>query len=251
MSNAYQLRSQDLQKTVLRLEARNQELAQFTYIASHDLQEPLRTLTNFSGLLLNRLSEDRDEQTRMAAKFIDQAAQRMRNLVLNLLSYNRIGERPQLAQVDCAKIIADVRADLSSQIEDTETEIFAEQLPTIKAVPAEIALLFQNLISNAIKFRRIGEKNRISVVCASEGSDWHFQVCDNGIGIAEENYPKIFQIFRRLHREEAISGSGIGLASCKKVVTKHGGKIWVTSSEGAGSCFHFTLPKEPSYDQEI
>lgn len=250
MSHSYMVRSRDLQMTVHRLETTNQELEQFAYIASHDLQEPLRTLSNFTGLLKEKFGESDNEETRMAVTFIERAAQRMRNLVTGLMSYNRIGHAPEHQLVNCKQLLDDVCSELATQIAESGTTITLSNLPVLCAYPTELATLFQNLISNAIKFRRHDVANQINISCEAEGSAWHFQISDNGVGVTPENFERIFQIFRRLHRNEDVPGNGIGLASCKKIVLMHGGKIWVSSQIGVGSIFHFTLPREFQNEQE-
>ncbi len=244
MSESYQQKAQELQKSVVRLEASNEELAQFAFAASHDLQEPLRTLSNFSELLSEELAgSEQNERVSLSVKFISEAAERMRDLVFGLMSYSRIGRAPTLSQIDCGKLLADVIADLDAAINNANATVSIGTLPTINGFETELRMLFQNLVSNAIKFRKTDGELQINIACVDKGEDWCFTVSDNGIGIEAEYLDQIFMIFKRLHSQDAYPGSGIGLANCKKVINLHGGKIWVDSSLSKGSTFCFTIPK--------
>jgi signal transduction histidine kinase len=244
MSESYQYKAQELQKSVVRLEASNEELAQFAFAASHDLQEPLRTLSNFSELLEEELAgKEQSERVLLSVKFISEAAERMRNLVFGLMSYSRIGREPTLTQVNCNNLVADVIADLDAAIDHSNTNISIAKLPTISGFETELHMLFLNLISNALKFKKADTNLQIDIVCVDKGKDWCFTVSDNGIGIEAEYLDQIFMIFKRLHSQDVYPGSGIGLANCKKVINLHSGKIWVNSSLNKGSTFSFTIPK--------
>jgi signal transduction histidine kinase len=244
MSESYQYKAQELQKSVVRLEASNEELAQFAFAASHDLQEPLRTLSNFSELLEEELAgKEQSERVLLSVKFISEAAERMRNLVFGLMSYSRIGREPTLTQVNCNNLVADVIADLDAAIDHSNTNISIAKLPTISGFETELHMLFLNLVSNALKFKKADTNLQIDIVCVDKGKDWCFTVSDNGIGIEAEYLDQIFMIFKRLHSQDVYPGSGIGLANCKKVINLHGGKIWVNSSLNKGSTFSFTIPK--------
>ncbi|MDF1692166.1 MAG: CHASE domain-containing protein [Zhongshania sp.] len=244
MSEGYQLKAQQLQKSVLRLEASNEELAQFAFAASHDLQEPLRTLSNFSDLLREELSgSEPNERVLMSVNFIGEAAERMRKLVFGLMSYSRIGRAPELVTVNCEALVSKVIADLDAGINSDTTHIKIGRLPVITAYETELRILFQNLISNALKFRKPDTPLQIDISCVDKKSDWCFTVSDNGIGIEAEYIDQIFMIFKRLHSQDTYPGSGIGLANCKKVINLHGGKIWVDSALNQGCRFCFTIPK--------
>ncbi len=222
----------------------NRELEQFAFIASHDLQEPLRTIKSFSELLLRKLGAGSDKDVNTYLGFITESAERMTELIKGLLEYSRIGREKQSgATVNCNQIVAEALADLSAAIQESGAEITVEKLPVLKGHAREVRQLFQNLVGNAIKFRRRDVAPRI--VISAEPQDiryWRFTVRDNGIGVAQEHRDRIFVIFQRLHKRGEYPGTGIGLAHCKKIVEMHGGEIGVESSPGAGSSFYFTLP---------
>ncbi|WP_339736286.1 PAS domain S-box protein [uncultured Sunxiuqinia sp.] len=223
------------------LQIKNKELEQFAYVASHDLQEPLRTVKNFIALLDKQYSERFDENAAQYFKFISQATTRMEELVIGLLDYSRIGQNKKMTTVNCQTLIDDIRQDLSSRIEDTRTSFEVDHLPVIRGYKTELRLLFQNLIANAIKFRKEGCQPHIKISAQQADNCSQFQVQDNGIGIADKHRQKIFVIFQRLHSRDKYEGTGIGLAHCQKIVDLHGGKIWVDSQPGEGSSFYFTI----------
>jgi PAS domain S-box-containing protein len=226
------------------LQIKNKELEQFAYVASHDLQEPLRTVKNFVKLINKQYSGEFDEKAVKYFEFISQATTRMEELVVGLLNYSRIGQNKKMSTIDCQKLIQEIQQDLSSRIKETNTRIELGKMPEVRAYRTELRLLFQNLITNAIKFRNRETAPRIKIL-AKKGNDcWQFEVQDNGIGIAEKHYKKIFVIFQRLHTQDEYDGTGIGLAHCQKIVDLHGGKIWVNSTLGKGSTFNFTIQIE-------
>ena len=225
-----------------KIKEQNKELEQFAYIASHDLQEPLRTVTSFAGLLEEEYSEKLDENANQYLEFISQASKRMSELVKGLLDYSRIGKGKEKVIVDCNQIVNEIQQDLSVIISETNAQIKVENLPTISAYSTELRLLFQNLISNAIKFRKNNQKPLIKISAKKKEQYYHFLIEDNGIGIANKHIEKIFIIFQRLHNKHEYNGSGIGLAHCRKIVALHGGEIWVESELKKGSNFHFTIP---------
>lgn len=226
------------------LELKNTELEQFVYIASHDLQEPLRTVTSFSELLHREYGETFDETGKKSMRFILEATERMRKLILALLHYGLIGKGNELQTVDCGKILDNLKVDLDTTIENQEAEITVGKLPNkLKAYPTEMRQLFQNLISNAIKFSPSDRTPTIHISAAQKNGQWQFAVKDNGIGIEENHKERIFKIFQRLNNRKNYEGTGIGLAHCKKIVDLHKGKIWVESTVGEGSTFYFTIPK--------
>lgn len=234
-----------LEKKVLQrtaeLESKNKELEQFAYVASHDLQEPLRTTSSFVELFRKQYYGQLDQNADKYMDYIIQASDRMKTLIKDLLDYSRIGREKQFEQVDCNVIFSEVIADLAKVIKENKAVIIANQLPLVYGFPTELKLLFQNLISNSIKFQRPGIAPKIEISAFKENGYWHFSFRDNGIGIEKQYQQRIFIIFQRLHNRSVYEGSGIGLAHCKKIVELHGGKIWVESEGGNGSTFHFTL----------
>lgn len=223
------------------LHQKNQELEQFAYIASHDLQEPLRTVSSFSAQLQKQYGDKLDDLAKKYLFFIQQGTDRMKTLITDLLDYSRIGKKKELKTIDCNKLIENVIADLHIAIQESQVEIQKENLPVVNGYSTEMKQLFQNLISNAIKFRKKEVSPKIHISSQPVNGGWEFSVEDNGIGIAEEHSERIFVIFQRLHSRSEYEGTGIGLSHCKKIVELHGGKIWVHSRPGEGSSFHFTI----------
>lgn len=225
------------------LERSNQELEQFAYVASHDLQEPLRTINNFVGLLEKNSSTKVDEDTKLYFKFIVNASSKMQDLIKDLLEYSRVGRNMTIASVDCNAIVKEVIALMDASIKESSAKITVASLPVLKGNETELKRLFQNLLSNAVKFRKQNDAPVITITAEDKGTEYLFAITDNGIGIEEQFIPKLFIIFQRLHSEDQYAGTGIGLATCKKIVMLHGGKIWVESKIGEGSTFYFTLSK--------
>ena len=224
------------------LERKNTELEQFAYVASHDLQEPLRTTSSFVKILQKQYQGKLDEKADQYLRFIVDSSDRMKVLINDLLDYSRIGVKHALQPVDCSRIINDVIADLDTAIKDSGTLLCIGDLPVINGYPTEIKQLFQNLTINAIKFRKQGITPHVNISAAIVDNHWQFAFNDNGIGIDEAHYNRIFIIFQRLHTRTEYLGSGIGLSHCKKIVELHHGKIWVQSTPGEGSTFYFTIP---------
>jgi PAS domain S-box-containing protein len=230
-----------IQETLRDLERSNKELQQFAYVASHDLQEPLRMVASFTQLLEKRYTDKLDNQAREYINFAVDGANRMQNLINALLMYSRVGTRGKSFEpTDSTAVLAQVLVNLKSQIEENHAIITNGELPTVMADESQLVQLFQNLISNAIKFRT--EKTphiHISVECTEDTAT--FAISDNGMGIDSAYLDKIFVIFQRLDGH-TFPGTGIGLAICKKIVERHGGRIWVESESGEGSTFYFTIP---------
>ena len=226
-----------------KLSQSNKELEQFAYVASHDLQEPLRMVASYIQLLQRRY---KGNLTAEADEFINYAVDgvvRMKTLINDLLVYSRVNTKESpLEDVDLNKLVEQNRKNLAAAIEETGAEINAENLPTVRANQLQMNQLFQNLISNAIKFRKPDTKPVVNISAKHEGNEWLFTVSDNGIGIDKEFSDKIFVIFQRLHNSSEYPGTGIGLAICKRIVEKLGGHLWVESEPGMGSTFTFTIP---------
>ncbi len=226
----------------IELERKNREIEQFAYIASHDLQEPLRTIGNFSKLLEQRLKDHPDAESTEYMGYINRGAEHMSELIFDLLEYSRIGKDISKSPIDCDKVINEILGDMSASIEESHAEILKEKLPVVNGY-IYLKSLFQNLISNAIKFRKEGMHPVITISATDMGREFLFSIKDNGIGVEKMYYEKIFTIFQRLHSREKYKGSGIGLSISKKIVELHGGKIWVESEPDNGSTFYFTIPK--------
>ena len=225
------------------LKIQNSELEQFTYITSHDLQEPLVTLMSFSDLLLEEYADSLNPEAKLYIEYINKSAIRMRALVTGLMEYARIGVREDAKALDCNQILQDVLKDLSAQINITESKIVIDDLPVIRGYETYIRLLFQNLISNAIKFKKEKGLHEIDITSSETKKEWTFTVTDNGIGIEEKDLDQVFVIFKRLNNASLYKGYGIGLAHCRKIVKMHHGEIHVTSKFGEGSRFSFTISK--------
>jgi len=225
------------------LKLKNKEIEQFTYIASHDLQEPLRTVSSMIDILKEQYSSKLDEDANFALNFMTEATDRMSELIKGLLDYSRIGGGKQLVSFDSCETIHCITEDLATIITRKNAEIKLDRLPIIKAYRTEIRLLFQNLISNAIKFHKEGVTPKIHISVQEDTDYWKFSVKDNGIGISEKDNRNVFAIFQRLNKRNAYEGTGIGLAHCEKIVHLHGGEIWVDSKLNKGSTFYFTIPK--------
>lgn len=224
------------------LETRNRELEQFAYVASHDLKEPIRTMISFAGLLKKRHSQDLDQEAQEYLDFIYLAANRMNELVKGLLEYSRLGINKELRSVNCQSVIQDVLKDLNTLINEKKATVEVENLPTIPGYQTELRILFQNLISNAIKFAKPDTLPKINVSASQKEANWVFCVTDNGIGIDAQYLLKIFEIFQRLNPQEQYQGTGIGLAHCQKIADLHGGEIWAESELDKGSSFYVSLP---------
>ncbi|MEQ8705922.1 MAG: PAS domain-containing protein [Phaeodactylibacter sp.] len=244
-----QRKLEQIQKFAQELEVKNKEMEQFTYVASHDLQEPLRTIRSYSGLLQRRFNDKLGEDGQQFLKFIGDASLRMSDLIKGLLEYSQIGNNREVSKIDCNELLEEILQDLNSSISHHHAEIEVAPLPTLEGYRLELRQLFQNLISNAIKFHQSGQSPKVEVNCTDQQGYWQFSVRDNGIGIHPMYQEKIFTIFQRLHLANEYDGTGIGLAHCKKIVEMHHGNIWLESTEGEGSTFFFTL-KKGGYESE-
>jgi light-regulated signal transduction histidine kinase (bacteriophytochrome) len=223
------------------LQRSNAELEQFAYVASHDLQEPLRMVANYTEMLARRYKGQLDEKADKYIHYASDGARRMQRLVSDLLAYSRVGSQGQpLEPTSSQKALQDVLKGLQQVVRETGTRVEFDGLPTVMADPSQLHQLLQNLISNAIKFRGDAPPH-IVVRAQREGTQWSFSVADNGIGLEQRYAERIFQMFQRLHELGRYEGSGIGLAICKRIVERHGGRIWVDSTLGKGTTFHFTL----------
>ncbi|MGH8010329.1 MAG: sensor histidine kinase [Candidatus Binatia bacterium] len=226
------------------LQRSNEDLERFAYMVSHDLQEPLRTVTSFIQLLDKRYKAQLDTD---GAEFIDYAlegAQRMQQLIQDLLTYSRVGTQGQeFSETDCEAVLAQTLHVLQTAIAESGAEVTHDPLPAVWANAMQVAQVFQNLLSNALKFRG-AEPLRIHLSARQDGQQWLFAVRDNGIGIEPRHAERIFVIFQRLHPRREYPGTGIGLAVCQKIVQRHGGRIWVESEPGKGSTFFFTIGRK-------
>ncbi|MEV4597169.1 ATP-binding protein [Amycolatopsis sp. NPDC049253] len=224
------------------LERSNSDLEQFAYVASHDLQEPLRKVASFCQLLERRYKGQLDERGEQYIAFAVDGAKRMQNLINDLLSFSRVGRRAgEMTVVDTGKLLDEALGNLESVIEETGARVERGELPEVRGEGPLLTAVLQNLVNNALKFH--GEVPPVVRVSAErQGDEWQFSVSDNGIGIEEQYAERIFVIFQRLHSKSAYSGTGIGLAMCRKIVEFHGGRIWLDTDVTEGSRFRFTLP---------
>ena len=228
----------------------NSELEQFAYVASHDLQEPIRTILSFVELFQTQYMGQLDAKADKYLTFILQSSRRMKVLIHDLMDFSRIGTKKELHQVNCQVILQEVRDDMQKTILETQAIIESTALPIINGYPTELKLLFQNLIANAIKFRKKDTIPRIHISATRNGTTWTFGVQDNGIGIPGEHSERVFTIFQRLHNKTEYEGSGIGLAHCRKITGLHGGEIWIDSTSGVGTTIYFTIPQIKTDEKE-
>ncbi|MGB7087431.1 MAG: PAS domain-containing protein [Phormidesmis sp.] len=249
-------RTKELEKRAYELERSNEDLGKFAYVASHDLQEPLRTISSYTELLVEEYSDRLDGEAEEYVEFILDGTNRMQQLIKDLLTFSRVRTRgKEFSAVDCEGIVNSVLRSLKLAIQESQAQITCGTLPVVDADPSQIQQLFQNLISNALKFRgKDPPRIHISATLredkalqedealkAGHQQAWEFCVRDNGIGIESEYFDQIFEIFQRLHSRRHYEGTGIGLAICRKIVERHGGRMWVDATPGEGSAFYFTL----------
>jgi PAS domain S-box-containing protein len=220
----------------------NKVLEQFTYVVSHNLQEPLRTISNYIQVFEEDYSKILDENACKYLNLMDDSTKRMSMLLNSLSDISRLGRNIKLTNVDCKKIINDVIADLDTLIKTSNANIEVTEMPVLNGYEIELRQLFQNLITNAIKFQKKDIQPKINIRSEKINDKWKFSISDNGIGVASVDFERIFDIFQRLHTDAEYEGNGIGLSNCKKIVQLHHGEIWIESYLGQGSTFHFTIP---------
>jgi light-regulated signal transduction histidine kinase (bacteriophytochrome) len=234
-----------------RLTAKNEELNHFAYIASHDLQEPLRTVDNFIEVFKEDYGDKLDDKAHQYFDFINGATGRMKGLITGLLNYSRLGKSRGAEPIKLNELLEGVKGNLAAAIKAKIAELHIGEMPKVVCMKTETALLFQNLINNAIKYTAANVRPKVTVLAQEMEDRWQFSVADNGIGIAVIHQSKIFNMFSRLHGDGEYQGQGIGLAFCKKIVELHGGSIWVESAPGQGSTFYFTISKKLKDEAEI
>ncbi|MDD1676671.1 MAG: ATP-binding protein [Methanomicrobiales archaeon] len=233
---------EELAQTVTELRRSNQDLEQFAYVASHDLQEPLRNVTLFSQLFMKKYGETLTKEGREYLDFVIEGSSRMSRLIYDLLDYSRVTTRGEpFVPVDMNDAVRDACTNLQMKIQESGASVTFDTLPVVLADALQIRQVFQNLIDNALKYHST-EPPAVRITAVRDENEWIFSLRDNGIGIAPEYHERIFQLFKRLHTREKYSGTGIGLSLVKKIIDRHGGRIWVESEEGKGSTFSFTLP---------
>ena len=234
--------SRELKLNNRQLKRSNAELEQFAYVASHDLQEPLRTIAGYTQLLQRRFAHKLDKEATEYIDFAVGGVKRMQALICDLLTYSRVSSRSDaFVPVDLNEVMKQVLSNLEYAIDEAQALVQVNPLPELPGDPVQLTQLLQNLLSNALKFRYEGRPVEVRIAAQRDGVFWRITVQDNGIGIAAEHSEKIFVIFQRINGQERYSGTGIGLAICKRVVERHGGVIWVESTPGLGTSCHFTL----------
>jgi light-regulated signal transduction histidine kinase (bacteriophytochrome) len=237
---------QALRENTNALARSNAELEQFAYVASHDLQEPLRMVSSYMQLFEKRYADQTDPQAKKYIDYAVEGAKRMQALIGGLLEYSRVGRIDEpFGPVDTNAALEQALLNLKSVIDDARAAVTRDPLPTVTGNAGRLAQVFQNLVGNALKFRRPDRPPAIHVSSVARDGEWVFAVRDNGIGIDVQYVDRIFVIFQRLHTRSEYPGTGIGLSICKKVIERHGGRIWVESRPGDGATFRFTLPQGP------
>ncbi len=238
-------RELELQQTLIALKRSNRDLEQFAYVASHDLQEPLRMISSYIQLLAKRYRGQLDDDADEFIDYVVGGAKRLQALILALLDYSRVRTRGQpLAPTDMNSVMEGVLTNFKLAIDDSDAEVTCDVLPTVNADAAQMAQLLQNLIANALKFHG-DDPPRIHVSAERHDTGWRFAVRDNGLGIDPKYHERIFIIFQRLHARDDFDGTGIGLSVVKSIVQRHGGRAWIESEPGAGATFYFTIPMAP------
>ncbi|MBD3629960.1 MAG: hypothetical protein HUJ21_17735 [Cyclobacterium sp.] len=244
LETALKRQKEKLKQSLTDLETKNNELEHFTYVASHDLQEPLRMVTGFLQLLEKKYGHLLDAKGKTYINFAVDGAQRMRQLILDLLAYSRVKKIDGKAEpVDFNQLLEEIKLTFRPEIKRLKAEITSDTLPIVHGHSSFYFLLLQNLIGNALKYSKANIPPKIHIYLEERENEWLFQVEDNGIGIDPAYFEKIFVLFQRLHQRKEFEGTGMGLAIVKKIITSLGGEIWVKSSPGEGAVFLFTLPK--------
>jgi light-regulated signal transduction histidine kinase (bacteriophytochrome) len=238
-----QAQTRELKQRSADLQQSNADLEQFAYIASHDLQEPLRMVSSYMGLLERRYKEQLDETAVKYIRFAVDGAARMQTLIYDLLSYSRAGTQAlEKTPVSAQKLVDSALQNLQVAIHENAAVIRYDGLPAIVADEIKLTQVIQNLVGNAIKFRQPNVPPDVSISAQTSGREWTFQVADNGIGFDPKYNDRIFEVFQRLHAVGAYPGNGIGLAICRRIIEHHGGRLWAESQIGVGSRFYFTIP---------
>jgi signal transduction histidine kinase len=241
---------EELKETVKKLQRSNEELERFAFVASHDLQEPLRMVSSFTQLLERRYKDQLDAEALEYIKFAVEGAQRMHLLINDLLAYSRVTSKTdEFEDVNLEKVLDEVLFNLEIQIEKNNVVITRDTLPKLHVDYSQMVQVFQNLIGNSIKYKS-DKTPKIHISVLNSSDNWLFGVKDNGIGIKPKYFNQIFHIFRRLHAQYEYEGTGIGLAITQRIIEKHGGKIWVESELGKGSTFYFNIPKNLDHSNQ-
>ena len=239
-------------KRAKELENVNRDLEQFAYVASHDLQEPLRMISSYTQLLERRYKDKLDQDANDYIHFVVDGAIRMQKLLISLLDFSRVSTRSKtFKQVDTKTIAGQAISNLQQLIRENAALITNDDLPVIQADEMQILQVFQNLIENAIKFKKKTELPKIHITCTKQQEMYQFSVADNGIGIEMQYHDRVFIVFQRLNSAKDYPGSGIGLSICKRIVERHGGTIWFESTVNEGSTFYFTIPEQIATDSQI
>jgi signal transduction histidine kinase len=249
MAEQVQARQRALESAIRDLTRSNQELEQFAYVASHDLQEPLRVITGFVQLIAQRYKGHLDKDADRYIGFITDAVARQQQLIMGILAFSRVGRKGTApAPCDANRALEAAVDNIRQAIRESNATVIYDQLPIVQADEYELVQLFQNLVSNGIKFR--GNRDpEVHISAQPEDGKWIFAVRDNGIGVEPQYWDRIFVMFRRLHTRKKYPGTGIGLSICKKIVERHGGRIWLESKPGEGSVFYFTLPAAEKHNE--
>lgn len=230
----------------LELSETNRELERFAYMTSHDLQEPLRTITSYVSVLDKNYRDSLDPKAQKCLEFITSSATRMQALIQDLLALTKLGNsKIEFVETPLETMVDEILEDLSAMISQRNARVTYTSLPVLECDPVQMRQLYQNLIVNALKYQKPDVTPEITLAATHGNKEWTLSIADNGIGIDKQYSDQIFDVFRRLHRKEEYSGTGVGLAICKRIVNLHGGKIWVESEPGKGSTFHFTIPTPP------
>jgi light-regulated signal transduction histidine kinase (bacteriophytochrome) len=242
-NNTLEKLTEDLKEANKKLQGSNEQLKEFAYVASHDLQEPLRMISHFLQLLEKRYQDKLDKDAKEFIFYAVDGAERMKQLINDLLTYSRIESQGRpLQEIDMQEPLNWALSNLQRAIEAKEAKIFVQPLPHIKGDSTQMGMLWQNLIENALRYHQPQRPLKIHIGFVREENTLKFLIKDNGIGIDPQFHQRIFKIFQRLHSQEEYEGTGVGLAVCKKIVDRHGGRMWVESELDQGSTFYFTVP---------